>query len=109
MKSSPKNFLRIGSLRNGASGPPSDDRTTFEDEIFTTDGAELFTTGENPCSKTTCVRVSDATVYEACSPLLWTIGDVTPPIINAVASATIATQIGVSIRFCMISTPMMTF
>jgi len=62
MKSGPRNLLKNGSFRNGASGTPSGERTILDDEILTTEGAELLTTGENPCSNTTGIRVSDATV-----------------------------------------------
>ena len=77
------------------SAPPSGVLTILEDEILTTEGAELFTTGENPCSKTIFVRTSEAVVYDASSVLLWTIGAVKQPTIRAVAIAMIATQIGV--------------
>src|ERR1043165_2853231 len=106
-KSSPKN-RRINDSSIGPPGPPgppglaSGERTTFEDEILTTAGAALRTTGEKPRSNTVCECESDPTLYPGFSGRVCALVPVTPPTSSASPSAAAATQVGVCILFCIV-------
>src|SRR5262245_14605393 len=70
--------------------------------MFTTAGAALRTTGENPWSKIICVRLLSATVKTGCCVLLCTTDPVNPPTAKASRRAAPAIHAGVLIILCMI-------